>query len=158
MNTLLNSLYLIAIMLFTSTTQAGPAANFRVVLTGDQEVPPVETETSGTALLHVNGDWSSIRFELKIEDGAGILGAAGSHLHCAPAGANGTVVVFLAGMSPPGFDGDVLIRGTLTDASIIDDACGATIAELVNSIYDGDVYINVHSKANPGGEIRGQIQ
>lgn len=138
---------------------AQPAVNFRVVLSGDNEVPPVATDTSGVALLHVDWARSEIRFDLDIANADGILGFAGAHFHCAPAGVNGPVVAFLAGATnPPGLDGRVRISATLNDGSIILDTCGATIAELVDAMLAGDVYINVHSIANPGGEIRGQIR
>lgn len=142
----------------TSTAFGNGALNFRVPLSGDEEVPPVMTDTTGVALLHVSRDQSEIRYRLTIRDAIGILGAAGAHLHCAPAGVNGPVVAFLAGQSTPGYDGTVEIRATLTDANIVNDACGATVAELVQSMLAGDVYVNVHSVANPGGEVRGQIE
>lgn len=131
---------------------------FKADLTGDQEVPsPVVTETTGEARFKVNSALTEIKFELEIEDAVDILSAAGAHIHCAPADQNGPIVAFLAGEVPGGFDGEVKIEGTLTDANIINTACGATIAELVQSMKDGNAYVNVHSVANPGGEIRGQI-
>ncbi|MBY4678433.1 CHRD domain-containing protein [Marinobacterium arenosum] len=137
---------------------ADSAVNFRVDLSGAQEVPPVETAATGSGHFHVNQQRSEIRFDLEIVDGIGILGVAGAHLHCAPAGENGPVVAFLAGMNPPsGFDGRLRIRATLTEASILDPSCGATIAELVEAMQQGEVYINVHSLANPAGEVRGQF-
>ncbi|NIR48485.1 CHRD domain-containing protein, partial [candidate division KSB1 bacterium] len=130
---------------------------FKVDLTGDQEVPPVTTATTGEAEFEVNSDLTEIKFELEIEDAMDILAVAGAHIHCAPANQNGPIVAFLAGEVPGGFDGEVKIEGTLTDANIIDDACGATISELVQSMKDGNAYVNVHSAANPAGEVRGQF-
>ncbi|MGK2924815.1 MAG: CHRD domain-containing protein [Lysobacterales bacterium] len=46
----------------------------------------------------------------------------------------------------------------MNDDSIINDTCGANIAELVDSMLDGNVYINVHSTNMPSGVIRGQIE
>lgn len=132
-------------------------AEFKAELSGDEEVPPVETDASGEAKFVVNADETAISFELEIEDATDILGAAGAHIHCAPAGENGPVVVFLAGAVPGGFDGDVKLKATLTAANIVNDACGSTITELVQSMRDGNTYVNVHSPAHPGGEIRGQI-
>jgi hypothetical protein len=145
-------------MLFACPLQASNAVNFHVGLSGDNEVPPVLTDTSGTALVHVDQSLSEIRLKLDVRNGDATLGAAGAHFHCAPAGANGPVVAFVAGSFPPGYDGAFQIRATLTDASIINPACGATIMELVGSMLDGNVYLNVHSTAHPGGVIRGQVQ
>jgi len=63
--------------------------------------------------------------------------------HCAPAGANGPVVAFLAAPVPGGFHGNVDV--------------GAAVAELVDAMAAGDTYVDVHSPAFPGGEVRGQI-
>ena len=117
----------------------------------------VVTATSGEAKFEVNEAQTKIEFELEIEDAVDILAAAGAHIHCAPAGLNGPVVVFLAGAVPGGFDGEVEIEATVTDANIINPACGSTIAELVQSMIGGQTYVNVHSAAHPGGEVRGQI-
>jgi hypothetical protein len=64
----------------------------------------------------------------------------------------------LAGPVPGGFDGKVRVQGTLTDANIVNTACGSTISEIVDSMLAGNAYVNVHSAANPGGEVRGQIE
>jgi hypothetical protein len=138
--------------------QASNAINFRVSLSGDNEVPPVLTDTAGDAIIHVDSTLSEIRFKLDVRNGDALLGAAGAHFHCAPAGANGPVVAFVAGSFPPGYDGDAQLRATLTDASIINPVCGASIAELVGSMLDGNVYLNVHSTDHPGGVIRGQVE
>ena len=146
------------LMLTASALCADGAVNFRVELSGDQEVPaPVDTAAHGVAILHVNQALTEIRFRLVVDGADNILGAAGAHLHCAPAGVNGPVVVFLAGSAPPGFGGRIEMRATLGDDSILNPACGENIAELVGSMLDGNVYINVHSMDHPGGEVRGQI-
>jgi hypothetical protein len=149
---------LVLTMVFACPAQASNAVNFRVTLSGDDEVPPVMTDTSGSAILHVDSNLSEIRLKLNVNNGDAVLGAAGSHFHCGPAGENGPVVAFVAGSFPPGYDGDFEVRATLTDASIINPACGASIMELVGSMLDGNVYLNVHSTDHPGGVIRGQVQ
>ena len=138
-------------------SEAQAELEFQAELTGAEEVPPFVTATTGDAKFEVSPDQTQIEFELEIEDAVDILGVAGAHIHCAPAGQNGPVVVFLAGGVPGGFDGKVEIKGTLTGQNIINPVCGATLAELVQSMIDGDTYVNVHSNAHPGGEVRGQI-
>ena len=149
---------LVLTLLIAGPLQAGNAINFNVSLSGDNEATPVATDTSGTAILHVDRNLSEIRLKLSVRNGDAVLGAAGAHFHCAPAGENGPVVAFVAGSFPPGYDGDFELRATLTDDSIINPACGATIMELVGSMLDGNVYLNVHSTDHPGGVIRGQVQ
>lgn len=147
-----------AMLLVSMPAVAGKALNFRATLSGAEEVPPVETDGSGKARIHVNQRLTEMRFTMDVRNATELLGAAGAHFHCAPAGDNGPVVVFLAGDFTPGYSGDFQIRATLTDDSILDPVCGATIADLAEAMADGDVYINVHSPTNPGGEIRGQIE
>jgi hypothetical protein len=134
----------------------GGDSDFVAELSGDNEVPPVETRATGVATFNRVG--GGIHFELKVEDGRNLFGAAGAHIHCAPAGENGPVVVFLAGAVPGGFDGDVEVKATFDEANIVDTSCGATLRELIQSMRDGNTYVNVHTTQNPGGEIRGQIE
>lgn len=128
---------------------------FKATLSGANEVPPVETDTTGEAEFVVRRN--SIDFELEIDDAEDVFGAAGAHIHCAPAGENGPVVAFLAGAVAGGFDGSVEVEATLTAANITDPACGTDIAGLAQSMRRGRTYVNVHSTAHPAGVIRGQI-
>lgn len=130
---------------------------FEAELSGDQEVPPVATEAEGEAEFEVNEDMTEIKFKLKVKETVGMLGAAGAHIHCAPAGANGPIVVFLAGQVPGGFVEEFETEAVVTDINIINDACGSTIAELTESMALGNTYVNVHSTDFPAGEVRGQI-
>lgn len=156
------SMLIAVLVLFTVIAPAHADSDdleFEAELSGAEEVPnPVETETSGEVEFEVNDDLTEIKFELEIEDGKGIFGANGAHIHCATVGANGPVVVVLAPADPPGLDGDIEITGTITGDDIVNIACGTTIAELVQSMKNGNTYVNVHSAANPGGEVRGQIE
>ena len=133
---------------------------FKAVLSGANEVPtPIVTAASGKAEFEVNRDQTKIKFELTIRNATNILGAAGAHIHCAPAGQNGVVVAFLAGPVTGGFDGKVEIEATLPDANVIaGSACGTTVADLVEAMRAGNTYVNAHSTAHPTGEIRGQIE
>ena len=151
---------ILTLLAISTQASAANAINFRVELSGDQEVPPVATDASGTAIIHFNQRLTEIDFKLDVRNGQNMLGAAGSHFHCAAAGANGPVIVFLAGTFPPGYDDDFQIRATLTDANIINGgtACGSTIADIAMAMANGDVYINVHSTSHPAGEIRGQVE
>ena len=77
---------------------------------------------------------------------------------------NGPVVAFLFGPEDPGVNvSGRLASGTIENADVIatdGDPCGATInniASLYAAILDGRIYVNVHSAANPGGEVRSQL-
>lgn len=148
---------LILLALFNVAANGGTHI-FRATLTGAQEVPPVDTETTGEVKFKVDRMMTRIEFDLRLRDGEDLMAVAGAHIHCAPAGVNGPVVVFLAGAVPGGFDGEVRIRATVSEANIVNTACGATLAELVESMQAGNTYVNVHTTVNPGGEVRGQIE
>lgn len=130
---------------------------FEAELTGEAEVPPVETDAEGEAEFEVNENLTEVEFKLKVKDTVGILGAAGAHIHCAPEGENGPIVVFLAGEVPGGFIDEFETEATFTEVNIVNDACGATLPDLVEAMVDGNTYVNVHSTDFPAGEVRGQI-
>ena len=130
---------------------------FSAELFGDNEVPrPVMTDTTGEFEIRFNRDFTEGEFELEVRDGIQITQA---HIHCAPEGQNGDIVVFLAGLVPGGHnvDGTWINNASITGANIIDGDCGLTLEELAMEMANGNTYVNVHSVANPGGEIRGQI-
>lgn len=133
------------------------AVILRANLSGNQEVPPVDSDTSGTAKFRINPNSDEIDFQLKVKNGVDLLAVAGAHIHCAPAGMNGPVVAFLAQPVAGGVDGKLKVSGSIGDTNIINNACGATVDELVDSMEAGQAYVNVHSSANPSGDVRGQI-
>lgn len=137
--------------------QGDDGRSFSARLSGAQEVPvPVDTDARGRAKFHADADETEIRYRLRVRRGDDLLGAAGAHIHCAPVGQNGPVVAFLAGVLPGGVP-EFEVRATLTAANILNPACGATIAELLDAMEAGNAYVNVHSSTWPAGEVRGQI-
>jgi len=86
-------------------------------------------------------------------DVSGITDVTASHIHDGAAGVSGPVIVGLFGGSFSG-DGE-LVSGTFSAGADI--GGGMTFDQLVEKMRAGTVYVNVHTTANPGGEIRGQI-
>ncbi len=146
---------LVATLMLTGFAHAKDT--FKTKLGGDQEVPSVDTETTGKFKIQFNKQHTEAEYTLTVKDGVRVTQA---HLHCAPAGVNGPIVVFLAGFHAPGWDvdGKWISNATVTDANIVNAACGTTLSELVQAMKSGNVYLNVHSVAFPGGVIRGQIE
>jgi hypothetical protein len=130
---------------------------FRARLSGGNEVPSVTTDTAGRFQILVNNDATAGQYTLRVDSGIRITQ---SHFHCGAAGVSGPVIVFIAGFRPEGWDvdGQWVSNATITDANIVNTACGATLAEIFQQARLGNVYVNVHSVANPGGLIRGQLQ
>jgi hypothetical protein len=114
------------------------AVDVMVTLSGSQEVPPVTTSATGSGKITVAAD-QSISGSIKT---TGIKGTA-AHIHMAAPGANGPVIVPL---TKDGDDGWAVGPGAkLQDAHY-------------QAFKDGKLYVNVHTDANKGGEIRGQIK
>jgi CHRD domain len=134
--TLLASVSVVA-MLMVALAGAASAADIKVMLSGSQEVPAVTTSASGSGTITVGDDMS-------ISGSVTTTGVAGTaaHIHLAAAGQNGPVAVPL---TKSGDNGWAVPAGTkLTDAQFA-------------AFKAGNLYVNVHSESNKGGEIRGQI-
>ncbi len=135
--------------------------NFTAHLSGDQEVDPVVTDATGQAVFQLSKDGSSLSYKLIV---ANIDNVRMAHIHLAPAGQNGGVVVWLYPSGPPpilieGTFNGVLAEGVITDANVVDPPnIDLTLADVVDAMMAGNAYVNVHTLAFPGGEIRGQIK
>jgi hypothetical protein len=114
-------------------------------LTGVEEAPgPGDADASGQADLRLNQGQGRICFDLSWEDIDGTVFAA--HIHEAPAGAAGPIVV-------------ALFEGTFAGTDSISD-CVPVERSLVKDIrkHPADHYVNVHSLPGfPAGAIRGQL-
>ena len=115
--------------------------SFYATLNGSQEVPPVNTNATATAWFVLNNDSSSLSYQLTYANLQGPFTAA--HFHLGALGVGGGVVEPISSSS---FVGNTA-SGTWSN---IPDSL------LVDLVKDG-LYVNIHSSAHPGGEIRGQV-
>ncbi len=142
-------------------TQPTPPAqrNFRAHLSGGEQVPPADTSAQGQVVFHLNREGTELSYKLIA---ANILNILQAHIHMGPKGVNGSVVVFLYPQAPPPvlipdrFDG-VLAEGTITPDDLTGPLAGQDLSVLLAEMAAGNTYVNVHTVAHPGGEIRGQI-
>jgi hypothetical protein len=156
------AIFLIAVVaLPAGASREDGRRTFVVELSGDNEVPAVETDGSGVATLTVNQAKTALNFTLKTRNLEEIHMA---HIHCGPSGVNGPVVAFLFGPAdPPVTQDGLLARGVITDESVIDRVGGLCpfdvtgFDDLLELIKTGNAYVNVHTMAFPAGEIRGQV-
>lgn len=126
-------------------------------LAGENEIPAVDTAGRGHAVVTLGRGGQSIDFRLSVTSLDQITQA---HIHCGEANVNGPVVAFLFGLVSGGVTlNGILANGTVSEDDIIPRAsCGVTdLDSLLREIRRGAAYINVHTIAHPGGEIRGQI-
>ena len=131
------ALSIIAAAALALTAGVASAQQLNLKLSGDSEVPPVKTAAAGSGAITVAADKS-------VSGAVTTTGVAGTmaHIHEAAAGKNGGVII------PLKQEGDkwvVPAGAKLTDAQF-------------ESFKAGNLYVNVHSAANPGGEVRAQIK
>jgi len=129
----------VIVIILTAGAGIAMAATIKVMLGGDQEVPPVATSAKGTGTITV-GDDMSVSGSVKT---SGVTGVA-AHIH----------------EGAPGENGPVIIPLTKTSATEWSVPPGAKLtAEQYQSFKAGKLYYNVHSAAHKKfGEIRGQIK
>lgn len=123
-------------------------------LTGSDETPPVNTAATGQARFTINHDRTEIQYTLEVENLSGPPLAA--HIHPGARGVSGPPMITLAN---PGSGTSGSSSGTLTGDSGFSPAPALginTFADAIDAILAGQTYTNVHTAANPGGEIRGQ--
>ncbi|HUF38692.1 MAG TPA: CHRD domain-containing protein [Anaerolineales bacterium] len=145
----------LAALLFVAGALAAGPSNYRAHLTGDQEVPAVETDAVGQALFKFSADGTSLSYKLIV---ANIEDVVAAHIHCAPAGVNGGVGVTLFSGAPAGPVNGILAQATITAPDAANGCGWADLAAVAAAIESGDAYVNVHTLAVGSGEIRGQIK
>ncbi|MBI3463724.1 MAG: DUF11 domain-containing protein, partial [Planctomycetes bacterium] len=147
---------------FTNTLPPGVnvvAANVGMVhlsatIGSSQEVPTNPSTASGTATLTYDPVAASFDIDTFVQ-GIGLADLTGSHLHLARVGINGPVIFDVGGSLQWNVDGPG-IRRVVTRATFSDGA-GFTAAQKAAALLAGDLYFNMHTRARPGGEIRGQL-
>jgi Cu/Zn superoxide dismutase len=118
----------------------------RIMLTaelkGQNEVPPVTTTASGVASFLLNSARDSMQVNVSVTGLSGPI--TGAHIHTGSVFNNGPVLINL---NP--FVQDNVVRMIIT---------GADLTNNLGRFLSGGLYINFHTSANAGGEIRGQIE
>ena len=110
----------------------------KVTLSGDQEIPPVTTSASGSGTITVGED-KLVSGKVTISGLTPLV----AHIHEAPAGNNGPIVIPL----------------TKTSDTVWVVPAGAKLTDVQYASYKaGNLYYNVHTEAHRSGEIRGQIK
>jgi len=85
----------------------------------------------------------------------------GAHIHLGALGVNGGVVVGFINPSNTASTVDAVagtIIGTIDSSSLSGSLLGQPLSALVNEMISSNAYVNIHTVANAGGEIRGQIE
>ena len=131
----ISAIAFIALAACAGMTQTGKTMN--ISLSGSEEVPPVATAGSGSGSIMIADDGS-------VSGSVTTTGVPGTmaHIHLGAKGQNGGVIIPLA---KNGDTYSVPTGAKLTDAQMA-------------AFKAGNLYVNVHTATNKGGEVRGQLQ
>lgn len=118
-------------------------------LAGANEVPAVDSDGTGTAMVVINSTGTRITYVVTYRSLSGPVAAA--HIHFGDRTVSGPVIIPLK-PGPSAMIGS-LYPANLTPAGGVD-----TFAEAVAAIRAGNTYINLHTAAHPPGEVRAQLR
>lgn len=122
-------------------------------MTGQEEVPPVDTQAVGEAILTQDLPLNqTVHYFVNV---TGIEGVSQGHIHSGAEGENGPIVVTLFNFDSP--QNEVLQYSNFTASNLEGPMEGKTMQDLIAAMKNGSTYINVHTEQNPNGEIRGQL-
>ncbi len=114
---------------------------FDVIATGSQEIPAVTSTASAVGTFNISRllftTGNKIDYKVTVNGLSGAI--TGAHLHYGAFGASGSVAYPLA------FSGNTLTGSLTVPFTFLD------------SIFRGLIYMNIHTAANPNGEVRGQV-
>jgi hypothetical protein len=131
-----------AVLLGSATPSHAAPVNFKATMNGATEVPPNQTTGTGTVTASFDPATKELTWSGSFSGLSGPATAAHFHGPAEP-GKNAGVAIWI---SEKGKTLDSPFKGsaTLTDAQASD-------------LQAGLMYTNVHTAANPGGELRGQL-
>jgi hypothetical protein len=124
---------------------------FTATLSAQEEVPPTNSQATGTSEFTVAGD-SGIEYNV---DASNIQGVTAGHIHSGKQGENGPVIVTLLKNESP--TNEVSETGSITADNLEGPMAGKQLSDLVTAMSNGETYVNIHTEQNPNGEIRGQL-
>ncbi len=133
-----------------------PNVKYRAILDDSYVVPnPTNSTASGETDFTMSSGGSTMHFSLYVKN---IVNVTAAHIHLGNASQNGPVIVplFLGPEKVGSFTG-TLAEGDITAATLTGQLAGKSISDLISNINSKKCYVNVHTTAFPGGEIRGQI-
>jgi hypothetical protein len=146
-----------AFLLGTVGTAQAQVVEFTANLSGNQETPApgVTTGAFGSATVSMDLATGTLRWDIDVFNMPS--GTNNAHFHVGGPGVAGPTVVNIA--FPPQISNDYKLAGSATAADLSARAEQGIRSwdDFVQSLLGGQIYINVHSNVNPGGEIRGQV-
>jgi hypothetical protein len=146
-----------ALLLGMSVQAQAQTVRLTAILSGSNETPApgVVTGATGTAEVFVNLANNEVTYTVRVFNLPS--GATGGHFHVGGPTAAGPVVVNLA--PPANISNDFTLSGTVSEANLTrrPEQGIRDWEDFIQSLVGGQVYVNIHSAVNPGGETRGQL-
>ena len=142
-------------VLLASTQAQAQTFNFTAALHGGNENPGVLTGAAGTATVSLNATTGVVTYRVDVFNMP--VGTTAAHFHVGAVGLNGPTVINFTVLTNISNDFAIVGTASATDLTV-------RAAQGINSWEDftqalllGNIYANVHSTNNAGGEIRGQL-
>jgi hypothetical protein len=130
---------------------SGQEQKFMAELSSQEEVPPTDSQATGSAEFTPMGS-DSVMYNVNATN---IEGVTAGHIHSGQQGENGPIVVTLFNYDSP--MNEVSESGSITADKLEGPMAGKQLSDLATAMGNGSTYVNIHTEQNPNGEIRGQI-
>jgi CHRD domain len=137
--------------LTSSAAAQGQEQKFTATLSGQEEVPPTNSQATGMGEVTVTGG-NAAEYSVNATN---IQGVTAGHIHSGKQGENGPIVVTLFKNESP--TNEVSETGSITADKLEGPMAGKQLTDLVSAMNNGETYVNIHTEQNPNGEIRGQL-
>lgn len=155
MRNLLSGLAGLALITMTSAAAQAQTVELSALLSGSNEVPGVLTGAGGTATVTVNTATQEVTYKVDVFNLPS--GATAAHFHVGGPGLAGPVVVNFS--VPQNISNDFTISGRATASDLVPRQTQGIGSwdDFIQALLLGQIYVNVHSAVNGGGEVRGQV-
>ena len=144
------ALAIVGITSWLTNSVVAQEQKFVATLSGQEEVPPTNSQATGMAEVTVSGE----NAEYSV-NASNMQGVTAGHIHSGGQGENGPIVVTLFKNDSP--TNEVSETGSITVDKLEGPMAGKQLTDLITAMSNGETYVNIHTEQNPNGEIRGQI-
>jgi CHRD domain len=143
------------VLLFGTASAEAQVMNFTATLSGASEVPGIASGAGGTATVQLNTATRTVTYRVDVYNLPS--GATAAHFHAGGPGVAGPVVVNFT--VPNGISNDFTISGTASASDLTPRGEQGIRSwdDFIQALTLGQVYVNVHTAVNGGGEVRGQV-
>lgn len=136
------------------TATPNGTTQWKATLSGGSEVPSNSSTAKGDFTATLDETNKTFSWVLNVPN---ISNATMAHLHQAPAGTSGPVVMDLWVPPLSQTSANSINTSSVSREINLSGTLAGSFPAFVAALKAGNIYVNVHTTANPGGEIRGQV-